>query len=190
VSALLVQVFDGTVLVSAEADFRQNDGVPLPNGAPSHFSGLGKRGDETEIRVRSAGRLAASGHSEALPLATALPPPTRSTPFRMGSPALMTVDVSSRAHALLDQLPTIQSRALAASPREKISTISIYNNRAGGDPRARRCVSGVLNSANEWDGYGGGDPARLVRILCCHMGGDDGGDDVASRGSGGLETRE
>ena len=62
-------------------------------------------------------------------------------------------------------------------------------SRAGGDPRAGRRVLGGLGLADERDGHGHGDPARLVRLLHRRVGGHDGGDDAACRRPGGAQAR-
>jgi hypothetical protein len=48
---------------------------------------------------------------------------------------------------------------------------------------------GRRGPADERDGHGRSDPARLVRVLCRPVGADDGGDDAAGRGPASLETR-
>ena len=62
-------------------------------------------------------------------------------------------------------------------------------DRAGGDARARRRMLGSRGLADERNGHGARDPARLVRVLRRGVGGDDGGDDAAGRGPGGRQTR-
>ncbi len=61
--------------------------------------------------------------------------------------------------------------------------------RAGRDARTRRRILGGRARADEGDGHGRCDQARLVRVLPRSLGVDDGGDDAAGRSSGSLETR-
>src|ERR1039457_3630631 len=78
----------------------------------------------------------------------------------------------------------------AGYARERVAGFSGWDNGscAGGDARAGRRVLGGRGPADERDGHGGGDPARFVRVLCRRVGGDDGGDDAAGRGSGSAAT--
>src|ERR1017187_252602 len=80
--------------------------------------------------------------------------------------------------------------ASAGYARERVTGFSGWDNGscAGDDARAGRRVLGGRGPADERDGHGGGDPARFVRVLCRPMGGDDGGDDAAGRGSGSAAT--
>src|SRR6266508_3020193 len=58
-----------------------------------------------------------------------------------------------------------------------------------GHPRARGCGLGRRGPADDRDGHGGRDRARIVRVLRRCVGVDDGGDDAAGRGAGGAQTR-
>src|ERR1022692_4281954 len=80
--------------------------------------------------------------------------------------------------------------ASAGYARERVAGFPGWGNGswAGGDARAGRRVLGGRGPADERDGHGGGDPARFVGVLCHRMGGDDGGDDAAGRGSGSAAT--
>src|SRR6266852_6221845 len=66
-------------------------------------------------------------------------------------------------------------------------------SRADGDARARRRILGhrgpADERANERDEHRRCHPARFVRVLYGPVGGNDGGDDAARRGSGSLAKR-
>src|SRR5215472_3124436 len=62
-------------------------------------------------------------------------------------------------------------------------------SRARGNARPRRRGLGRRGPADARDGHGGGDQARLVRVLHRRVGGDDGGHDAARRRTAGAEAR-
>ena len=93
------------------------------------------------------------------------------------------------------QIPALVAAAARRHHEARSDTVPVADprlrdgSRADGDARARRRILGRRGPADERDGHGRRDPARLVRVLHRPVGADDGGDDAAGRGSGRRETR-